>query len=202
MYDKILAQLKQKFPGVPPKVIERIAKRIATKVNEETAIEGAITEFDNVVGVEEYANTIQSEGDRRVNEARKKPEGQQQQQKEEPAKDDDLLAMVKKLSEQVSNLSTQRQRDTLTETLHKKLTDKKIPLSMAKRVVLEKEEDVDAVFAEIETDYNALVQTNVDAKVKDNAITVVGGNQKQESIDADIAAWSKQNQPQQKEAAK
>ena len=62
MYEKILAGLKTKFPGVDPKILERIAKKKAETTTTEEEVK---TVVDGVT----FQSIIESEGDRRANEA-------------------------------------------------------------------------------------------------------------------------------------
>lgn len=62
MFEKILAGLKTKFPGVDSKILERIAKKKAETTTTEDEVK---TVVDGVT----FQSIIESEGDRRANEA-------------------------------------------------------------------------------------------------------------------------------------
>lgn len=62
MFEKILAGLKTKFPGVDSKILERIAKKKAETTTTEEEVK---TVVDGVT----FQSIIESEGDRRANEA-------------------------------------------------------------------------------------------------------------------------------------
>ena len=62
MFEKILAGLKTKFPGVDPKILERKAKKKAATTTTEDEVK---TVVDGVT----FQSIIESEGDRRANEA-------------------------------------------------------------------------------------------------------------------------------------
>lgn len=62
MFEKILAGLKTKFPGVDSKILERIAKKKAETTTTEDEVK---TIVDGVT----FQSIIESEGDRRANEA-------------------------------------------------------------------------------------------------------------------------------------
>ena len=62
MYEKILAGLKTKYPGVDVKILERIAKKKAETTTKEEEVK---TVVDGVT----FQSIIESEGDRRANEA-------------------------------------------------------------------------------------------------------------------------------------
>ncbi len=95
MWEKILAQLISKNPGVSKAVLTLIAKKLAEKVTEENQIEGAITEFEanSTISIKDYADFVQKEGDSRVGEAKKKWD--QENKKPEPGKEDQPPAVKK-----------------------------------------------------------------------------------------------------------
>lgn len=62
MFEEILAGLKTKFPGVDPKILERIAKKKAATTTTEDEVK---TVVDGVT----FQSIIESESDRRANEA-------------------------------------------------------------------------------------------------------------------------------------
>lgn len=64
MFEKILAGLKTKFPGVDAKILERIAKKKAETTTKEEEVK---TVVDGVT----FQSILESEGDRRADEAQK-----------------------------------------------------------------------------------------------------------------------------------
>ena len=64
MFEKILAGLKTKFPGVDSKILERIAKKKAETTTKEEEVK---TVVDGVT----FQSILESEGDRRADEAQK-----------------------------------------------------------------------------------------------------------------------------------
>ena len=71
MKEKILTQLKLKFPGAPASVLNSVADKLAKKVTEEPAIEGAISELENsAYSITDIIADFQAEGDRRVSSAK------------------------------------------------------------------------------------------------------------------------------------
>lgn len=196
--DKILAELRKKFPGLSAAMLGLIATKLAEKVTEETAIEGAITELDNLpIPITEFAKMLQTEGDRRVTEAEKKwkkttPKPEDTKEDVDDIPDDTPSGkLFKKLQQEIADIRKEKNQATLTEQLHAKLKEKKIPLQMAKGVVLEKAEDLDAVLASIETEYTDFKQELVNQNLMVEAPK--GGSnhtQKPEAMDADIKAWA------------
>ena len=101
MYEKILAQLMAKNPGVSKVILGLIAKKIAEKVTEENQIEGAITEYESnsPVTIAEYADLLQKEGDKRVATALKKakedkPTDPEPDPKDDPSKPGDVSKQI------------------------------------------------------------------------------------------------------------
>lgn len=74
MYEKILAQLMAKNPGVSKAVLGLLATKMVAKVTEEGQIEGAITDFESnsLLSIADYATLLQKDGDKRVADALKK----------------------------------------------------------------------------------------------------------------------------------
>jgi len=207
MREKILAQLKAKYPGVSLKVLEHIAKKLEGKVADEAAIEGAITEFDDTIGVADFAALIQSEGDRRVTEAlKKKPKADETESDddEEPAKGDDPVSkQIAALTATVQQLQKSQKQGTVSEAIHKQLSDKKIPLSFIKGRALDLERGVDEQVAEIEADYTAFKQdmANIGFAETTPPSGGAGSAVTTKAADADIADWAKKSQPAQPAAA-
>jgi intracellular sulfur oxidation DsrE/DsrF family protein len=70
MKEKILAQLKAKFAGVPTVLLGLVAEKLSATVTEETAIEGAVADLEkSPISIQDYAKLLQTEGDRRATEA-------------------------------------------------------------------------------------------------------------------------------------
>ena len=64
MFEEILKALKTKFPGVDAKILERIAKKKAETTTKEEEVK---TVVDGVT----FQSILESEGDRRADEAQK-----------------------------------------------------------------------------------------------------------------------------------
>ena len=172
MKQKILAELKKKFPGLQNEFLLFIAAKLEAKVKEDSEIEGAITELDTILPIKEQADFFQSESDRRVTEAIKKAEKKPDEKKEDEKKDDKLSPdeetrkMLKSLSEKLEAFEKKESQSKLSERLKIELSKKKIPLQFAKRVVVESEDQLDVVLAEIETDYNEVMQGKIDSELE------------------------------------
>ena len=173
MKQKILAELKKKFPGLQNEFLLFIAAELEAKVKEDSEIEGAITELDTVLPIKKQADFFQSESDRRVTEAKKKfeaekkPEDKKEDKKDgKPSDDDETKEMLKKAIERLDAFEKKESQSKLSERLKIELSKKKIPLQFAKRVVVESEEQLDVVLSEIETDYNEVMQGKIDSELE------------------------------------
>ncbi|GAA0561602.1 hypothetical protein [Chitinophaga japonensis] len=222
MKEKILAQLRVKFPGVPKELLGRIADKMATKVTAEDQIQGAIGELDNLpLSITDYAAFLQQEGDRRVTDAKKTWEQSQSKQDEDDDEGDDpasakpdpkpgkkekkggnddiakLTAAVQALTEKVNSNEQKHTQKTLTEQLHAKLGEKKIPVVFAKGRSVEKAEDLETVLAEIESDHNTYKQelVNQGFAVGTAPAGGNGGNVDKTKVEADIGAWATKHSP-------
>lgn len=121
MFEKILAGLKTKFPGVDSKILERIAKKKAETTTTEDEVK---TVVDGVT----FQSIIDSEGDRRANEAQSsavsnyekkyklkdgKPTEPPQQDPPQPptppagAEDSEVLKMLKQIQQDNQQLRTE-----------------------------------------------------------------------------------------------
>jgi len=170
MKQKILAELKKKFPGLQNEFLLFIAAKLEAKVKEDSEIEGAITELDTILPIQEQADFFQSESDRRVTEAKKKFEAEKKPD-DETKKDDKskeltgdakTMEMLKTLSDKLEAFEKKESISKLSEKFKLKLAEKKIPLQFAKRVVIESEDQMDALLTEVEADYNEVIQSKTD----------------------------------------
>lgn len=121
MFEKILAGLKTKFPGVDSKILERIAKKKAETTTTEDEVK---TVVDGVT----FQSIIDSEGDRRANEAQSsavsnyekkyklkdgKPSEPPQQDPTQPptppagGEDSEVLKMLKQIQQDNQQLRTE-----------------------------------------------------------------------------------------------
>ena len=170
MREKLLAGLKAKFQGLSNEFLGLLADKGLAKVTEESQIEGFITELENLpIPVKDFAAFLQKEGDKRVTEAKKKWDEDHKPAEPKPAEpkpgepkpEDPTVLILKKLTEleqRVSGFDAAKAKEAAQAKLAKALADKKIPARFAKGRSVEKEEDVDALVAEIETDYSEFKQ--------------------------------------------
>lgn len=211
MLNQILAKLVAKYPGLSKAFLGLVAAQLATKVTEEGGIDQAITDYDNAAPIQTLATEFQKEGDRRVNDAKKewekknppkpadpteppKPADPAKPTEEQPAWLKGLTSQLATLATQVATLSKEKQTSSMQSRLAEKLKDK-VPAGYYKgRALPEKEEDFDAFVSEIETDWTAFKQEQVNLGLMNTSAPPAGGEQggvKVDNADADIANWSK-----------
>ena len=214
MKQKILAKLVLKYKGLSKQLLGLIADKMVAKVTEESEIEGAIAELDDMlIPVPEYAKLLQQEGDRRVTEAKKsfqKPTEPNEEEDDDPEEQDDkskakskskggndpiakLTQMVHNLTTEVTTFKQKEQQQTLSQKLSAALKEKKIPEVLMKGRVIEKEEDLETIIAEIEADHTALKQELNNEVLAGGGRPIIGGGQSADKtkVAADIEAWGK-----------
>lgn len=211
---KILAQLQAKYPGVAKAILELVADKLAQTVTEETAIEGAITELEKLpIGIKEYGDLLQKEGDRRVTEAQKKFKSEKDKDDPNPPNpgadpkdkgDDSLKKMLEQLTVKLDNLEKKSTQQSLSEQLNKRLADKKIPLQLAKGRTIESEDQLETIEQEIEADYAAMKQELVNQGFVETPKPGggSGGDPSKAAVEADIKAWAASAQPKPAEVGK
>lgn len=216
---QILAKLVASYPGLSKHLLGLVADKLAAKVTEESQIEGAVAGLaDLPISLQDYAGFLQKEGDRRVTEARTtweqgqgngdeggegddgneptnppKPTGKGKPNKGGDDPISKLTAVVTQLATTVANMQKEGTQKTLTEQLHAKLGEKKIPVVFAKGRTVEKAEDLDALVAEIEQDHDAYKQELANQGFSQTS-KPLGSNQtpNTDKVDADVVNFAKQ----------
>jgi hypothetical protein len=164
MKEKILAQLKVKYPGAPAKLLGLTADKLTAKVTEEDMIEGAIGELENqVIPFTEVIAEYQKEGDERVAAAKKKwekatPKKADDKTDEPPADDkppaDDMPSWAKALLAEVQTLKADKQQTSIQQKLAENEKLKGIDKRLWEKWKLpEKEEDIDTFATEVATHF-------------------------------------------------
>lgn len=208
MKEKILAQLKAKFSGVSQKALGLIADKLAKKVTEESGIEQAITDFDNAVGITDFAADLQREGDSRVTEAQKEwdkknPKPATPPKTEEIPKGDDIPAWAKTLTDQIATLTKEKAQTSIRSKAAEQLKD--IPETFWKRAAVPETEDGLTEFVDsIKADYSSFQQGLIDKGLMNATAPAgggagggdgAGGKADAKKLDADIAAWANNGKP-------
>lgn len=205
MWEKILAQLASKNPGVSKAVLTMIAKKLADKVTEESQIEGAISDFEanSVLSIKDYADFVQKEGDSRVGEAKKKWD---MERKKDPKTDpdpvdpkqedpDNMPDWAKKLHESVTALGQQfnaKKKESTLEDLVAKAKEKGIPEAYARKTVVGDDFDLDATLSALETEWADIKQANLNAQVAGEKV-ITGVKATGKEVSSAIANFAKAN---------
>jgi hypothetical protein len=215
MKEKILAFLKTKLTGVQEAFLSGVADEFSKTIKEEKEIETVFT--DGVISSIKFsAGAIQSEGDKRATDAtktaienyRKKhnldenglpiKKGDDDSHKDQKSGDTQTAKQIKELTDKVNLFESEKKSQKLLSDLHKKLTEKKIPILLAKGVKLEKEEDIDAAITAIETDFNSVKQDLINEKVLIENPAVAQGASSKTHVEQEIKAnarWDDQPKP-------
>ncbi|GEM_PF-7050448 len=207
MWEKILAQLISKNPGVSKAVLTLIAKKLAEKVTEENQIEGAITEFEanSTISIKDYADFVQKEGDSRVGEAKKKWD--QENKKPEPGKEDQPPAVkkdeipnemppwAKEMQDSIAKLSNQvtvNKSNSTMEDLVAKAKEKGIPEVYVRKTIIGEDFNMENTLSELATEWAGIQQTNLNSQVAaEKVVTGIQATGKQ--VSSAIADFAKKN---------
>jgi len=182
MYEKILAQLMAKNPGVPKAILGLLATKLAAKVTEEDQIEGAITDFESnsLVSVADYAALLQKDGDKRVADALKKAKKEAGiETDEDPEKGkggnqadiskliaDGIAAAMKPVLE---TIGTSKVKET-KESLRAALKLKGVPEDWADDIHISEDFDSEATVTRLETKWNNAQQVAINKAVGDGTV--------------------------------
>lgn len=198
--EKILAELRKKFPGLPANILGLIADKLSARATEESQIEGLVTELDNLpISITDYAAFLQKEGDRRVTEAEKKwkeknpdnPNPTDDKDKKDPPPNNPLAKEMEELRKEFLALKQEKTQTELTTQLHAKLKEKKIPVQFAKGFTVDKAEDLDTVLESVEQHYTNTRQEMINSGLISSEAPVGGGTTlKTDNVEADIKGWA------------
>jgi hypothetical protein len=182
MYEKILAQLAAKNPGVSKVILGLVAKKLEAKVTEESQIEGVITEFEtnSPVTISEYAELLQKEGDKRVDAALKKAAKPDPEKptpdpaKPDPANPTDISkqiadAIAEHLKPFAALAGTMKVNQT-KEGLKAILKEKKIPEDWADDIHIGEDFNQEEVVARLETKWTNAKQLAINESISDGSV--------------------------------
>lgn len=156
MKEKVLTLLKTSYAkyGFKAKEMESLAEIIATNLNEESTdeeIEAAIS------GAEVWAGMIQKVATRAASEIEKKYSKDPKPVQKEPANETtELEKMVKELKDQMAKMNADQQAAALKKRLLEDKRLSKVPSSFIAKYSIEKEDDLDAVVAKIDTEFTEM----------------------------------------------
>ncbi|TDQ79578.1 hypothetical protein [Sphingobacterium yanglingense] len=204
MWEKILAQLVAKHPGVSKAVLGLIAKKLAEKVTEENQIEGAINDFEanSTLSIKDYADFVQQQGDARVGEAKKKwdienmkadPNNPDPEKKDENPTE--MPDWAKALQNSVTTLGqqfAQKKNESTLAALIAKAKEKGIPEAYARKTIVGEEFDLDSTLSTLEAEWTEIKQANLNATVAGEKV-VSGVKTTGKEVSNAIANFAKSN---------
>lgn len=204
----ILAQLKTRYKnlGFSEKSFEGVSTYVGATIKDDATEDEIKTIID---GVEPLLKAFQGDIDSRVNtavekakkEAAKKISGEpdpepEPDDKDTPAWAKKMFDQNKALAEKIASFELGQNKKTLTEKLHSKLTEKKIPLTFAKGRSIDKEEDIETIASEIENDYLEVKQGLINDGLSGATTPLEGkGAPDKTKIHADISSWAAKHAP-------
>lgn len=202
MWEKILAQLATKHPGVSKSVLGLLAKKLADKVTEESQIEGVITDYEtnSPISIKEYADFVQQQGDTRVTEAKKKWEtenkkpGSTESEKKDVAPDD-MPEWAKQLQQSVTILGqqfAQKSNESTMEALIAKAKEKGIPEAYVRKTAIGDSFDLDSALSTLESEWTEIKQANLNATVAGEKV-IAGVKTDAKAVSSAIANFAKSN---------
>jgi hypothetical protein len=209
--DKILAELRKKYPGLAANVLGLLSEKLEPTVTEEGQIETAVAGLENLpIKPQDLAAFLQKEGDRRVTEALKK-KVEPTPPKDDPAPKDDPTDQSSALAKQLAALSAKLEaiekkesQKTVTDQLHAKLREKKIPVQFASGIQIQSVEELDAAVQQAEATFTEVRQEMVNEGLV-AALPKPGGSggfdpqtKNVAAVDAEIKAWAEKAKAQQK----
>lgn len=198
MRDKLLAQLIAKYPGVSKKFLGLWADKLAAKVTEETQIEGAISELDNLpVSITDLATEFQKEGDNRVDTARKewlnnppkpnKPVKTDDPKPNDPPKDDEMPSWFKPFAEKMQAIESEKAITSIRGKITEKLKD--VPVDFYNEWALpQSETEIDSFVEKVQAKHTAYEQSIINKSLGSSGKPIVSnpgkGTPDQKEIDA------------------
>lgn len=207
MYEKILAQLVAKRPGVSKIVLGLIAKKLEPKVTEENQIEGAINDFEtnSPVSIEDYAGLLQSETDKRVTEALKKAKDANPgpnpsnpdpiDPKNVDPKDiagiiaSEVAKALAPIQAELAGTKTKNTQDDLVAAAKAK----GIPEKYAKRYHIGEGFEIEKALTELETEWTEIKQIAVNNSIDPNGGVVAGVKTTGKEVSEAIKSFAKTN---------
>lgn len=199
MKEKILAELKKKFPGLSNEFLGFLAIKLEPKATDDTQIEGAITELDKILPIKDQAAFFQSESDRRVTSAEKtlrdkydfKEKGAPQDppEKQKPGANDEYEKRIAAIDAKLLEIETREARQKLNDAFIKKLADEKIPMSFARGHVIEKPEDIETAFSKASEEYAAIKQDFINQGFSQETEPVIGGQRDKDGVSTAVKTY-------------
>jgi hypothetical protein len=209
MKEKIISQLKAKYPGVnlSKARLDAIADKLSPKITEESQIDAKLDELNEIFPFADIAK--QDDRVRTLEAKTKEPPkpADTNQQNQQPSADqppaDDTPAWAKALMEEVRTLKTEKQQQTIQAKLNEKL--KGVPPVFFKGRIPDSEDKIETVAAEILADYTAFQQDSINAGLETGKRPATGGasaDTSKQAVIKDIENWTPQGKVAKEAAAK
>lgn len=195
---RLKAKTKAAGVNLSQKRIDAFADRLHKKnpdVTDDAAHDALIDALDELVAFADVAKeddrvrTLETKASKQKDGDNPDDDPDKNKGKDKPA-GDDVPAWAKSLMDEVKSLRADKQQSSIKSKLAEKLKDKVPEKFYSKRALPDKEEDLDAFVAEVETDWSELKQENNNLGL--GATSVPGGTAgpKTDNVDADIEAWA------------
>lgn len=186
----ILAKLVAKYPGLPKAFLGTLADKLSPKVTEESQIEGAVAELDNLpMSVQDMSNMFQSEGDRRATEAVEKHKKENPEPgKTDPTKttdppapkkgeeENETLKLLREMQNELKAMKTEKAVGGLKDQLLAEMKKEGIPEVFAKYVTLTPETKIDDLITQLKEDSKDFIQADTTTRLKGAAAKPGGGS--------------------------
>lgn len=204
LLELIIAQLVAKNPGVSKTVLGLIAKKLADKVTEESQIEGAIADFEknSVVSIKDYADLLQTEGDKRVSDALKKAKSEPAPDptpKPKPADPTDVASIVAaeiaKALAPIQSLTAGLQNKAKLDNFKIALKAKGVPEDWADDIAIGDDFDQEATITKLETRWNNTKQAIINKEVDEGRIFRGSGGGDNSNFEDTLKTWNAQSVP-------
>lgn len=163
--------------------MDAIADKLSAKITDENQIEAKLDELNDIMPFADIAKqddrlrTLESKSKDKAEEKKEEPKGEEKKEdKSDDQKTDETPAWAKKLFEEVEALKTEKRQTSINQKLQDKFKEKKLPSYLTKYVKVEKEEDIDGVVTQLEEDFQAEQQSQIDAGLGSNKKPLNGKN--------------------------
>jgi hypothetical protein len=196
MRDKILAQLKLKYPGVNLSKIrlDAIADKLALSITDETTIDARLDELNEVFS---FADIARQDDQVRTLTGKKppvvKPQTPAASVETDPLEGDDTPAWAKTLMLEVKSLKTDKAQTSMQSKMAANAKLKDVPASFfAKRALPEKEEDLEAFVDEVVADFTGFSQDMVNKgfAIQQPPAGGAGGKANDTAVISSIKKWA------------
>lgn len=201
MKDKVLAQLKAKWPGVnlSKTRLDKIADFVVSKITTEDEIDAKLDELNEFTPFSDIAKSDdrQRAADKKAKDDADAAAKAEQVTTVEKTDETPTEKLLKTLLEKVTKLETEKSQTSMKTKLETAL-GKDVPADFYKRIALpENEGEIQALAEELKAEWTALQQGNANGGLGADkpAGTVTNTPVAAKAVEADINAWAQTNNP-------